>query len=167
MSKVKFKTTMGDFVVQLNTEKAPITSENFLKYVKDKYYDGTIFHRIIDNFMVQGGGFDKDMNEKCPTYPPIRNEAHNGILNKRGTVAMARTYIIDSATAQFFVNVSDNYFLDHKDTSDEGYGYAVFGKVIEGMDVIDAMKIVKTSTKGFHDDVPIKPIIINSAEIIK
>src|SRR5512143_627461 len=134
--KVLLKTSKGDITLELNAAKAPITVKNFLAYVNDKFYDGTIFHRVIPAFMVQGGGFDKDMKQKA-TKAPIKNEAGNGLKNDVGTIAMARTGVVDSATAQFFINVKANDFLDHRDDSQQGYGYAVFGKVIEGMDVVD------------------------------
>lgn len=152
---------MGKIKVELDPEKAPITVKNFLSYVDKGFYNGTIFHRVKDNFVIQGGGFTKDMKEK-ETESPIKNEANNGLKNLRGTIAMARTMVIDSATAQFFINVIDNDFLNYKDDSIRGYGYCVFGKVIEGMDVVDKIKVVKTHSVGPHDDVPVEPIIIKS-----
>jgi len=162
---VVLKTNEGDIKIELDTAKAPVTSENFLTYVKDGFFDGTIFHRVIGGFMIQGGGMDKDMHEK-KTRPPIKNEATNGLKNKRGTIAMARTSDPNSATAQFFINLVDNAFLDHKDTG-QGFGYAVFGHVVEGMDVVDAIAKVKTTTKRPHSDVPVEPVIIESAKQIQ
>lgn len=156
---VVVKTNMGDITIQLNSEKAPISTENFLKYVDKKFYDGTIFHRVIPSFMIQGGGMTPDMKEK-ETLAPIKNEAINGLKNTRGTVAMARTDIVDSATAQFFINTVDNPFLDHK--SDSQFGYAVFGEVKKGMDVVDKIKEVATATKYPHENVPVKAVIIES-----
>ena len=158
---VIIKTTKGDMKVELFAKKAPKTVANFLQYVKDKHYDGTIFHRVISNFMIQGGGFTPDMKQK-ETKAPIKNEATNGLSNKRGTLAMARTGVVDSATNQFFINVKDNGFLDHRNKSARGYGYCVFGKVISGMDIIDKIKKVKTGRNGFYRDVPITPIKIIS-----
>jgi peptidyl-prolyl cis-trans isomerase A (cyclophilin A) len=154
-------TSMGSLEVELFKDKAPITVDNFLAYARDKAYDGTIFHRVIDNFMIQGGGFTPDMVQK-ETKDPIKNEAGNGLKNDRGTLAMARTNVINSATSQFFINVKDNHFLDHRDDSPRGFGYAVFGKVISGMDVVDKIKAVKTGTKNMHKDVPVEPVIIKS-----
>ena len=162
--RVKFATTAGDFVVEVNPDKAPKTVENFLQYVKDKHYDGTIFHRVIDNFMVQGGGFASDMQQKA-TRAPIPLEAGNGLKNEVGTIAMARTSDPASATAQFFINVRDNTMLDAP--SPDGHGYAVFGKVVSGMDVINKMKGLPTGTKGGYRDVPVTPIVINSATLVK
>lgn len=156
---VIISTSKGDIVVQLNAEKAPISTENFLRYVDKKHYDGTIFHRVIKDFMIQGGGFTADMKEK-ETMPPIKNEANNKLSNRRGTIAMARTSVVDSATAQFFINTVDNERLDYK--SDDNYGYAVFGEVIEGMDVVDKIREVRTVTRGPHDDVPAQTVTINS-----
>ena len=158
---VYVKTTMGNFTVELYEKEAPITVENFLGYVDKKFYEGTIFHRVINGFMIQGGGFTKEMSQK-PTGAPIKNEATNGLKNKTYTLAMARTGVIDSATCQFFINVADNTPLDHKGKNQAGFGYCVFGKVIEGMDVIDKIKVVKTTTKGRYADVPVKPVIIKS-----
>ena len=155
MPRVVFKTSMGDFTVELNAEKAPITVKNFLAYVDAKHYDGTIFHRVIPDFMVQGGGMTADMSEK-DVNAPIKNESGNGLKNEKGTLAMARTSDPNSATAQFFVNVADNAFLD------QGAGYAVFGKVVDGMDVIDKIVAAKTTTKGPHQNVPVEPITIES-----
>lgn len=165
MPVVQLETTKGAITIELNSEKAPKTVENFLSYVKSGHYEGTIFHRVIDGFMVQGGGMDADMNEK-PTGKPIDNEADNGLTNDLGTLAMARTQSPHSATAQFFINVKDNAFLNHSSKDLMGWGYAVFGKVTEGMDVIDAIKGVDTGRKGFHDDVPVEPIVITAAKIV-
>jgi len=157
---VEMQTSMGTIKIELDAEKAPISTKNFMSYVDEGFYDGTIFHRVIRTFMVQGGGFEPGMKEKKKTKPPIKNEAGNGLKNKRGTLAMARTGVVDSATAQFFINVVDNAFLDHKDDSPRGYGYAVFGKVIEGMEVVDKIKAVETASKRGHDDVPVEDVVI-------
>ncbi len=162
---VKLTTSKGDIVIELDKEKAPVTTANFLAYVKDGHYDGTIFHRVINGFMIQGGGMDKNMKEKS-TKAPIQNEADNGLQNKTYTVAMARTMDPHSATAQFFINVADNAFLDHKEKSPQGWGYAVFGKVVSGQDVVDAIKAVPTMTKGFHENVPVVPVVIEKAEVV-
>ena len=162
--KVKFKTTQGEFVVELYPDKAPVTVENFLKYVKDKHYDGTIFHRVIGDFMIQGGGFDASMAEK-PTRAPIALEARNGLKNDRGTIAMARIREPNSATAQFFVNVVDNSGLNAPQP--DGNGYAVFGKVVQGMDTVDKIRGVATTNKGMYQNVPATPIVINSATLVK
>jgi cyclophilin family peptidyl-prolyl cis-trans isomerase len=151
-----FKTSKGDFTVELFTEDAPISSENFLQYVDSGFFDGTIFHRVIPGFMIQGGGFTADMKQK-DNGEPIKNEAKNGKKNLRGTLSMARTNDINSATSQFFVNLKDNDFLDNKPGN---YGYAVFGQVISGMEVIDAIAAVKTGRKGHHDDVPVEPVVM-------
>lgn len=161
---VILETGMGAIHIELNPEKAPITVKNFLDYVKAKHYDGLIFHRVIPGFMVQGGGLTPDMKE-TRTNSPIKNEAGNGLKNERGTLAMARTGVVDSATAQFFINVSDNGFLNHKDTSARGFGYAVFGKVIQGMDVVDRIVKVPTATRGGHENVPTEPVTIKSATV--
>lgn len=150
---VLVKTNMGDIKIELEKSKAPITVKNFLQYATEGFYDHTIFHRVIDGFMIQGGGFTKDFQQK-PTHSPIQNEAENGLLNKRGTVAMARTSDVNSATAQFFINVSDNSFLDFKGKNPHAYGYCVFGKVIEGMNVVDKIKNLKTSNHGPYENVP-------------
>ncbi|MEI6543473.1 MAG: peptidylprolyl isomerase [Methylococcales bacterium] len=163
--KVKLITTLGEITIQLNTEKAPISSANFLAYVKAGFYDGTIFHRVIPGFMAQGGGFDTSFKQKA-TQAPIINEADNGLTNTRGTLAMARTNDPNSATAQFFINYKDNTFLNHTGKNASGWGYAVFGEVIEGMDVVDAMAKEPTGNHGGHQDVPKKNIIIDKAEII-
>ncbi len=162
---VLMKTSMGDIKLELNTQKAPKTVANFLAYVQDGFYDGTIFHRVIGNFMIQGGGFTPDMKQK-ETKPPIVNEAGNGLKNLRGTIAMARTSEVNSATSQFFINVVGNPNLDYKDETPRGFGYAVFGKVIEGMDVVDRIKEVETTTKGYYKDVPIEPVIIQSIKVV-
>ena len=165
-SKVKLSTTLGDIVIQLNAEKAPISAKNFLTYVKAGFYDGTIFHRVIPGFMAQGGGFDTDFKQK-EVLASIKNEADNGLKNLRGTLAMARTPDPDSATAQFFINYKDSSFLDYTSPTPQGWGYAVFGEVVEGMDVVDAMAKEATGNHGGHQDVPKENIIINKAEIIK
>ena len=160
--RVKLATSLGDIVVELNPAKAPKTVENFLKYVADKHYDGTIFHRVIDGFMIQGGGFTPDMVQK-PMRPPIPLEAANGLKNDTYTIAMARTNDPHSATAQFFINVVDNAFLNHTSPSPQGWGYAVFGKVVKGQDVVDAIRKVRTTRKGYHDDVPFDAVVIDKA----
>jgi len=162
MSTVKLATTMGDIVIELNAEKAPVTTQNFLNYVKDGFYDGTIFHRVIPNFMVQGGGFNDQMMQKM-AQDPIKNEADNGLTNDRGTIAMARTQDPDSATAQFFINHNDNAFLNHTAPDVQGWGYCVFGKVSEGMDVVDAIAAVNTTNRDGHGDVPEDVIVITTA----
>ncbi|MGY8856772.1 MAG: peptidylprolyl isomerase [Pseudomonadales bacterium] len=162
---VELETNMGAIVIELNEEEAPKTVENFLNYVKSGQYDGTIFHRIIDGFMIQGGGMDAEMNEK-PTNAPIENEADNGLKNDKGTIAMARTQDPHSATSQFFINVKDNDFLNHSGKNMQGWGYTVFGKVTSGMDVIEKMRSVPTGRFGMHADVPKEPVVINSATII-
>ena len=159
---VKLTTNLGTIILELDAEKAPETVKNFLAYVEAGHYDNTIFHRVIKGFMIQGGGFEPDMKQK-PTQAPIQNEAKNGLKNAVGTVAMARTQAPHSATAQFFINVADNGFLNHTAPSASGWGYAVFGKVIAGTDVIDRIKAVKTGRKGFHDDVPLEDVIIQRA----
>ncbi len=159
---VAVKTSMGDLKIRLFQDKAPISVANFLSYVDDRFYDGTVFHRVIESFMVQGGGFTADLAKK-ETKAPIKNEATNGLSNKMGTVAMARTNIVDSATSQFFINVADNTFLDHKNGTPRDYGYAVFGEVISGMDVVERIKAVKTGAKGaFSSDCPLEPVTILS-----
>ena len=162
--RVKLSTSLGDIVVELAPDKAPKTVENFLQYVQDKHFDGTIFHRVIDGFMVQGGGFTADMNEKA-TRPPIPLESGNGLRNDRGTLAMARTRSPHSATAQFFINVNDNRMLNAP--MPDGYGYAVFGKVVSGMDVVDKIRAVPTGNRGPHQNVPLTPVTIQSATLIK
>lgn len=158
-------TNFGDIKLELNKEKAPITVENFVSYVNDGHYNGTVFHRVIDGFMVQGGGFDADMQQKS-TKDPIKNEANNGLKNDVGTVAMARTQDPHSASAQFFINVKNNDFLNFSAETTQGWGYAVFGKVVDGMDVVEKIKAVKTGNKGFHQDVPLDPVIIETAELV-
>jgi cyclophilin family peptidyl-prolyl cis-trans isomerase len=164
--QVLLKTNKGDITVELFQDKAPVSAKNFLSYVDDKFYDGTIFHRVIKGFMVQGGGMTADMHEKS-AKPPIKNEAANGLKNKRGTLAMARTPDIDSATCQFFVNLVDNAFLDHQEGDPDKFGYAVFGKVVAGMDVVDAIAAVPTGSKGMHRDVPREPVTIVSVNRIE
>ncbi len=159
---VTFETSLGNFEVELYPEKAPITVANFKSYVEEGFYNDLIFHRVIDGFMIQGGGLDKQMNEK-PNKKAIKNEAGNGLKNEMYTLAMARTNVVDSATSQFFINVDDNDFLDHQDESPSGFGYAVFGKVVKGTDVIDKIKGVKTGTKGYHENVPVEPVTIGRA----
>ena len=163
---VKLETSMGDITLELNADKAPATVANFLQYVKDGFYDGTIFHRIIPTFMIQGGGFDAKMNQK-PTRTAIKNEADNGLKNELYTVAMARTMDPNSATAQFFINVADNQFLNHTAKTAQGWGYAVFGKVVKGQDVVDKIKAVPTTTKGMFQDVPVTPVVINKATVVE
>ena len=163
---VKLETSMGDITLELNEEKAPVTTANFLQYVKSGFYDGTIFHRVINGFMIQGGGFSADMRQKM-TKGEIKNEADNGLKNEAYTVAMARTQDPHSASAQFFINVADNEFLNHREKNLEGWGYAVFGKVVEGKDVVDQIKAVPTGNSGFHQDVPKKAVVINKAEVIE
>jgi peptidyl-prolyl cis-trans isomerase A (cyclophilin A)/peptidyl-prolyl cis-trans isomerase B (cyclophilin B) len=162
--QVTLKTNMGDIVLELYPEKAPKTVANFLKYAKSGHFNGTIFHRVINNFMIQGGGFDKDMNQK-PTGSTVQNEANNGLKNEAYTVAMARTSDPHSASAQFFINVKDNRFLDYP--GQDGWGYTVFGKVIKGMDVVDKVKSVETTNRGMHQNVPVQPVVIESATIGK
>lgn len=158
---VVIATSMGDITVQLDAEKAPVTVSNFLAYVDAKFYDGTVFHRVIPNFMIQGGGFDETLSQK-KTHAPIKNEAANGLKNSRGTIAMARTMIVDSATAQFFINSVDNKFLDHRAPTPQGFGYAVFGMVTQGMDVVDKISGVKTGNVNGMGDVPLQPVVIKS-----
>ena len=162
---VKFTTNHGVFTLELFADKAPKTVENFLNYVQSGFYDGTIFHRVIGNFMIQGGGFTDKMEQK-KTNDPIENEAANGVSNKRGTIAMARTNDPHSATAQFFINVVDNDFLNFQAPSGNGWGYCVFGEVKDGMDVIDSIKSVKTGNHGFHQNVPIEAVIIEKVEVV-
>ncbi|MGB5651221.1 MAG: peptidylprolyl isomerase [Sedimenticolaceae bacterium] len=159
---ITLKTNMGDIVIELDHEKAPKSCENFEQYVREGHYDGTIFHRVISNFMIQGGGFLPDMMQKA-TRDPIENEAGNGLGNVTGSIAMARTSEPHSATAQFFINVKDNGFLDHP--GQDGWGYCVFGKVASGMDVVEKMKTADTTTRAGHSDVPVEPIVIEKAEI--
>ena len=159
MKKATMETSMGTITLELDDAKAPETVANFVRYAKDGHYDGTIFHRVIDGFMIQGGGFTKDMNQK-ETREPIRNEAMNGLKNLRGTIAMARTMVVDSATSQFFINLVDNSFLDFQNPTPQGFGYAVFGKVVDGMDVVDQIAKVKTGFSGPHQNVPEEAIVI-------
>lgn len=161
---VTFQTNHGDITLELYADKAPKTVENFLSYVKDGFYDNTIFHRVIDGFMIQGGGFTADMEQK-DTKAPIDNEANNGVTNEAGTVAMARTNDPHSATAQFFINVKDNDFLNFSSESMNGWGYCVFGKITKGMDVVEKIKNVKTGNKGYHQDVPVEAVIIEKTII--
>ncbi len=161
---VKLITNFGDITLELNAEKAPITVANFLQYVENGFYTDVVFHRVIDGFMIQGGGFDTDMKQK-KTLTEIKNEANNGLTNNQYTVAMARTSIPDSASSQFFINVGDNDFLNHTAPTSSGWGYCVFGKVVEGKDVVDKIKAVKTASKAGHQDVPVEPVIIKSAVV--
>jgi peptidyl-prolyl cis-trans isomerase B (cyclophilin B) len=157
----------GAIVIELDAEKAPLTAANFIEYVKAGHYTNTVFHRVIGNFMIQGGGFEPGMQEKKDKRPSIQNEADNGLANNKYTVAMARTMEPHSASAQFFINVADNSFLNHSGKTMQGWGYAVFGKVTEGTDVVDAIKAVKTGSKSGHQDVPLDDVIIESAEIVE
>ena len=163
MTTVVMETSLGTIEIEVNGEKAPLSAKNFLQYVDDKFYDGLIFHRVIKGFMIQGGGFSEGMEQK-KTRETIKNEATNGLKNLKGTLAMARTNVVDSATAQFFINVVDNDFLDHRDTSNAGYGYAVFGKVTSGMDVVEKIRAVPTGMKNGMDDVPTTPVVIKSVK---
>lgn len=165
MQKVKLKTNHGIIVLQLNSDDAPKTVENFLGYVNSGFYNGTLFHRVINNFMIQGGGLLPGMSEKH-TRPPIQNEANNGLLNKVGTVAMARTSDPHSATSQFFINVADNTFLNHTAQTAQGWGYCVFGEVVEGLEVMNKIKNVPTTNRGFHKDVPKDDVLIEVAEVV-
>jgi peptidyl-prolyl cis-trans isomerase B (cyclophilin B) len=166
MAKVLLKTNKGDITLTLDSAKAPKTVANFLEYVKKGHYDSTIFHRVIDNFMVQGGGMTAGLKEKA-SGAQIENEADNGLKNERGTVAMARTSDPHSATAQFFINVGDNDFLNHSAKNAQGWGYAVFGKVTDGMDVVDVIRKVKTGNSGFHQDVPTEDVVIEKASVLE
>ncbi|WP_248919612.1 peptidylprolyl isomerase [Pseudomonas entomophila] len=166
MSKVKLSTNHGNIVLQLDAEKAPLTTENFVQYVKDGHYDGTVFHRVIKGFMIQGGGFESGMSQK-KTRASIQNEADNGLKNAKYTIAMARTMEPHSASAQFFINASNNDFLNHSGKNVQGWGYAVFGEVIEGREVVDAIEGVATGSKAGHQDVPKDDVIIEKAEIIE
>jgi cyclophilin family peptidyl-prolyl cis-trans isomerase len=157
-------TTLGDFTVELYRDRAPVSVENFLQYVTDGFYSGTIFHRVVPNFVIQGGGLTSRMQEK-PTRPPIQNEATNGLRNLRGTLSMARTRALRSATSQFYVNLSDNVALDHRGFTPDDFGYAVFGRVIAGMDVVDAIAAVKTAAAGPHENVPVEPVVIKSVTV--
>ncbi len=162
---VIIRTTFGEITLELDAERAPKTVENFLNYARDGYYDGTIFHRVIDNFMIQGGGFDSDMRQK-ETAEPVENEADNGLKNDFGTIAMARTSDPHSATAQFFINVKDNDFLNHTGKNMQGWGYTVFGKITEGAEVLDKIRTVPTGSQGPHQDVPKEPVIIESVKVV-
>lgn len=164
--KVKLETNYGDIVLQLNPQAAPKTVDNFIQYVQDGFYDGTLFHRVIPDFMIQGGGFTTQMRKK-ETRAPIRNEADNGLKNVRGSVAMARTNDPHSATAQFFINVKDNDFLNHSAPNSRGWGYAVFGEVVEGMATVDEIRAVATGNRDMFRDVPIKPVIIDKATLVE
>ena len=161
---VTIATTVGQMTLELDAENAPKTVENFLAYASSGFYDGTIFHRVINNFMIQGGGFTTDMEQK-PTQAPVDNEANNGLKNERGTIAMARTQDPHSATAQFFINVQDNDFLNHTGENMQGWGYTVFGKITQGEDVLDKIRCVQTGSQGGHQDVPTEPIIIESISV--
>jgi cyclophilin family peptidyl-prolyl cis-trans isomerase len=164
-TQVLLKTSLGDIIIALEEEQAPVSTANFLAYVKADFYDGTIFHRVIPDFMIQGGGMTADLVPKR-NRPPIKNEAANGLKNRRGTVAMARTQAVDSATSQFFINLADNPFLDHQGRSPQGYGYAVFGTVTEGMETVDAIARIATGTQGMHQNVPVKPVFIERATVL-
>ena len=163
---IRMHTTLGDIDIELDYDKAPKSAANFEQYVKDGHFDGTLFHRVIDGFMIQGGGMLPDMSQK-PTRAPIENEANNGLKNLSGSIAMARTNDPHSATSQFFINVADNAFLDHTAPTPQGWGYCVFGKVVAGMDVVNKIKGVATGTNGFHQDVPKETVLIESAELIE
>lgn len=161
----RIETSMGDIVLELDAANAPITVANFIEYAKEGFYNETIFHRVIDGFMIQGGGLTADMRDKSNKKAPIKNEAGNGLKNNRGTVAMARTQVVDSATSQFFINVSDNDFLNHTSPTPQGFGYAVFGKVTDGMETVDAIRQVRTGSSGMHQDVPVEAITITNVTI--
>ncbi len=163
---VRITTTHGDITLELNAEKAPVTVENFISYVNSGHYDGTIFHRVIDDFMIQGGGLDQDMNDK-PTKASIQNEADNGLSNLEGTIAMARTADPHSASAQFFINTTDNAFLDHRSPTDDGWGYCVFGKVVDGSDVVEKIEASETTTRNGYQDVPEELIIIEKVVVLE
>jgi cyclophilin family peptidyl-prolyl cis-trans isomerase len=164
--QVVLETSLGDITLELDPAKAPVTVKNFLSYVASGFYNGTIFHRVIPGFMIQGGGMTPGLKEK-PNQAPIKNEADNGLSNLRGTIAMARTQVIDSATSQFFINVKDNLFLNHRDSSPSGFGYCVFGKVVAGMEVADNLVAVATKTAGYHENVPVKDVLIVTARQVK
>ena len=164
--QVMLETSRGPIKIELFKDKAPITVKNFLNYVREGYYDSLIFHRVIKEFMIQGGGLDENLVQKKPKFA-IKNEADNGLSNKRGTLAMARTAVVDSATSQFFINVVDNAFLDHQGKQQDHYGYCVFGHVLEGMEVVDEIRAVKTGTRSGHSDVPVEPVFITSAKILE
>ncbi len=161
---ITLRTTMGDIAIELDFDNAPLSAANFLNYAREGFYTGTVFHRVINGFMVQGGGMDSDMNQKAG-HPPIENEADNGLKNEIGTLAMARTNDPHSASSQFFINVADNQFLNHSGKNPQGWGYAVFGKVVDGMDVVNAIKEVRTGSSGFHQDVPVDTIEITETLI--
>jgi len=163
--KICLDTNHGKIIIELNAEKAPISAENFLTYVKEEFFNNTIFHRVIPNFMVQGGGFLEDMTQKSGN-PNIKNEADNGLTNKRGTLAMARTPDPDSASSQFFINLKDNDFLNYTAPTSQGWGYAVFGEVVEGMDIVDSIAQVATGNNGGHGDVPVETVVLNSATLV-
>ncbi|PXX63756.1 peptidyl-prolyl cis-trans isomerase B (cyclophilin B) [Pseudomonas sp. LAMO17WK12:I10] len=167
MTQVKLTTNHGDILLELNAEKAPVTVANFVEYVKAGHYENTVFHRVIGNFMIQGGGFEPGMKEKKDKRPSIQNEADNGLSNDKYTVAMARTMEPHSASAQFFINVADNSFLNHSGKTVQGWGYAVFGKVVAGTEVVDKIKGVATTMKAGHQDVPAEDVIIEKAEIVE
>lgn len=162
--KATIETSMGTITLELDDQKAPVTVSNFVRYAKEGFYDGTIFHRVIDGFMIQGGGFTKDMNQK-ETHEAIRNEAMNGLRNDRGTIAMARTSVVDSATSQFFINLVDNDFLNFQNPTPQGFGYAVFGKVVDGMDVVDAIAKVSTGNVGYFQNVPEETVAIRKISV--
>jgi cyclophilin family peptidyl-prolyl cis-trans isomerase len=164
--QVLLETSMGNITIELFKEKAPITVRNFLGYVKDGFYDGLIFHRVIKDFMVQGGGMSESLEQKKPKFA-IKNEATNGLSNTRGTLAMARTGVVDSATSQFFINTVDNLFLNHQGKQPDRFGYCVFGQVVEGMDVVDLIRAVKTGNVKGHSDVPVEPVFIKTAKVIE
>lgn len=161
---IKLHTNHGTISLELDAEKAPKTVENFLRYARDGFYDGTIFHRVIDNFMIQGGGLTAGMTPKA-THDPIENEADNGLKNERGTIAMARTMDPHSASSQFFINVADNQFLNHRAPTPDGWGYCVFGRVVDGMDVVDEIRKVATTTQGMHQDVPAEDVVLEKVEV--
>ncbi|WP_372940729.1 peptidylprolyl isomerase [Shewanella sp.] len=161
---VTLHTNFGDITLQLDAEKAPLTVANFMKYVEDGFYDNTIFHRVIDGFMIQGGGFTEDMGQKR-SNEAVKNEANNGLSNRKGTIAMARTSDPHSATAQFFININDNTFLDFKSETSQGWGYCVFGEVVEGLDVVEKIKAVATGNRGMHQDVPLEAVVINNVSV--
>ena len=162
--KATIETDLGTIELELDEKKAPVTVKNFVDYAKSGHYNDTIFHRVIDGFMIQGGGFTADMDQK-PTKAPIRNEAVNGLKNVRGTIAMARTMVVDSATSQFFINLVDNAFLDFRNPTPQGFGYAVFGKVTKGLEVVDKIAKVQTGNRGMHQDVPVKPVVIKKVTV--
>ena len=167
MTNVKMETSAGTIMLELDAEKAPLTVANIEAYIKDGFYDGLIFHRVIPNFMIQGGGFNAEMTEKGDKRPPVKNEANNGLKNDRGTLAMARTNDPHSASSQFFINLKDNDFLNHTSESGSGWGYAVFGKVTDGLDVMDKIAAVKTGQNGPHGDVPLEAVTINTVTIVE